>query len=64
MDNYNDNKATPKKRTGENENNNSDSVNDKNTVQEVTPEIIQPHPATVTPAYPAEMPARDVRTEL
>jgi len=64
MDNYDNSRATPKKRTGENNDNNTSNRNDNNTVQKSTPEIIQPNPPSATPSFPAEMPARDVKTEL
>lgn len=60
MDNYNNNKATPTKRTGEN-NNPLDRGNDNDATQKITPEITQPNPSTATPSFPTEMPARDTK---
>lgn len=64
MDNYNNNKATPKKRTGDQADNYTDSDKDNNTVRKTTPEIIQPNPPSATPSFPPEIPSRDTRTEI
>lgn len=63
MENYNDNKATPTKRTGVKNNNLLDTGKEKddNTIQTIGPEIRQPNPASATPTIPAEMPARNIR---
>lgn len=64
MDRYNDNKATPTKRTGvKNDNNSLDtgSDNDNNGNQIISPEIAQPNPTSATPNIPAEMPSRDIK---
>lgn len=63
MDSYNDNRATPKKRTGvKNDISSTDKENDNdnNQAQIIAPEIAQPNPTSATPTIPAEMPARDI----
>lgn len=64
MDKYDDSRATPKKRTGEEYNNYSDNTKDRNTRNNSTPEIIPPIPPTATPSVPSEMPVRDDKTEI
>lgn len=59
MDNYNDNKATPKKRTGENHDNNTKDRNDNDNARQSTPEIVQPNPPSAIPSFPVEMPVRN-----
>ncbi|MDF2543324.1 MAG: hypothetical protein K0S47_3042 [Herbinix sp.] len=59
MDKMDNNKATPTKRTGLQNDNNSDNNYQNNNTN--TPEIEQPGPSTATPPIPAEMPAREVR---
>lgn len=54
MDRYNDNKATPTKRTG------VKNDNDDNTII-TPPEIARPNPTSATPTIPDEMPARDIK---
>jgi len=64
MDRYNDNKATPTKRTGvKNDNNSIDAGNDKENdpIITIAPEIAQPNPTSATPTIPPEMPARDIK---
>lgn len=64
MDRFDDNRATPKKRTGvKNDISSPDKEidHDKNPTQTVAPEIMQPNPSSATPIIPIEMPARDVR---
>ncbi|NLP16959.1 MAG: hypothetical protein GX379_07970 [Clostridiales bacterium] len=56
MDRYNDNKATPTKRTGVKNDN-----DDKNKITSITPEITQPNPSSATPTIPSEMPAREIK---
>lgn len=64
MDNYDNSRATPKKRTGDNNDNYSDSVRDNNATQKSTPEISQPNPPSATPSFPSEIPPRDAGEEL
>lgn len=64
MDRFDDNRATPKKRTGVNNDISSpdkENDNDKNPTQIVAPEIAQPNPTSATPTIPTEMPARDLK---
>jgi hypothetical protein len=64
MDRYNDNKATPTKRTGvKNDNNSPDpgNGNDNNTIQIIAPEIAQPNPTSATPTIPSEIPERNIK---
>lgn len=64
MDRFNDNRATPKKRTGvKNATNTTDRENDnyKEATQIMAPEIEQPNPSNATPSIPTEMPARDIK---
>lgn len=64
MDKYNDNKATPTKRTGENKGTSSTDVeydNNNNSSQRIAPEILQPNPTTATPNIPTEMPSREIK---
>lgn len=64
MDRYDDNRATPKKRTGvKNDIYSTDRKddNDNNPTQTIAPEIAQPNPASATPTIPTEMPARDLK---
>lgn len=56
MDRYNDNKATPTKRTGVKNDN-----DDKNKITSITPEITQPNPSSAAPTIPSEMPAREIK---
>lgn len=60
----NDSKGTPTKRTGvRNDNSPSDKEgdNDSNPIKTISPEIAQPNPTTATPAFPAEMPSREIK---
>lgn len=58
-DNSQDSKATPTKRTGSNNKDESETVDQ--TQPGSTPEIIQPDPSTATPHIPEEMPPRELR---
>lgn len=63
MDRFNDNRATPKKRTGiKNDISSPDTEieRDNNPIKKTSPEIDQPNPANATPTIPTEMPARDI----
>ena len=64
MNKFNDSRATPKKRTKEDNDNYTDINIENDSKQKNTPEIIQPNPPSATPSYPDEMPSRDVRTEI
>ncbi|HPU63283.1 MAG TPA: hypothetical protein PK304_03950 [Mobilitalea sp.] len=61
MDKYDDSRATPKKRTKEDNDNYTDISKDNNSEQKNTPEIIQPNPPSATPSHPVEMPSRELR---
>lgn len=64
MNIFDDNRATPKKRTGVKNNINSpakENDNDNNQAQTIAPEIAQPNPSSATPTIPTEMPARDIK---
>lgn len=64
MDKYNNNKATPKKRTGiKNDNDLKDAIteSDKDPTPTILPEIVQPNPSSATPTIPVEMPARETK---
>lgn len=61
MTDFDNNKATPTKRTGDNYNDNSsdrDYVNDNNSGQNKSVELPQPNSTTATPKIPTEMPSR------
>ncbi|NLO09585.1 MAG: hypothetical protein GX129_06900 [Clostridiales bacterium] len=64
MDRFNDNRATPKRRTGvknDIDSPNKENDNDKEPTHIIAPEIAQPNPTSATPTIPSEMPARDIK---
>ena len=64
MDSFDDNRATPKKRTGVKNDityTGKESDDDGNQTRPIAPEIAQPNPSSATPAIPTEMPARDIK---
>lgn len=64
MDIFNDNRSTPKKRTGAKNDTgypDKDNNGDKDPIQIIAPEIAQPNPTSATPIIPTEIPARDIK---
>lgn len=68
MDRFNDNNATPTKRTGpksdnsyKDSENNTGRDNDRSANTGIIPEIPYPNPTSATPSIPSEMPAREMK---